>query len=103
MQFSLLDILLLCVISVIIFQFWRIRAISERAQNYLHQYCEKHHLQLISVARQKTRLGFHRGKLDWHTQFQFEFSGNGEDSYQGVLSMTGLTVVDTQLPAYRIN
>ena len=103
MQFSLFDILLLCIIAVMMFQFWRIRAIAEHAKFYLSRYCEKNQLQLISVARQKTRLGFHRGKLDWHTQFQFEFSGNGEDSYQGTLFMTGLSIVDTQLPAYRVN
>lgn len=103
MQFSLFDILLLCIISAVVFQFWRIRAIAEHAKVYLTHYCEKNQLQLISVARHKTRLGVHRGKLDWRTEFHFEFSGNGEDSYQGTLHMSGLTIVNTDLPAYRIN
>ena len=103
MQFSLLDILLLCAIAVVMFQFWRIRAIAEHAKAYLIAYCNKNQLQLISIARQKTRLGLHRGKLDWYTEFQFEFSGNGEDSYQGTLFMSGLKITDTQMPAYRIN
>ena len=103
MQFSVFDVLMLCIISVVVFQFWRIRGIAEHAKAYLKRYCEKSQLQLISVARTKTRLGVHKGKLDWRTEFSFEFSGNGEDSYQGTLIMSGLTIVDTQLPAYRIN
>ena len=103
MSFNLADIVLLLVIVVVAAQFWRIRAIAEQAKAYLQRYCEKNQLQLISVARHKTRLGIHRGKLDWRSEFYFEFSGNGEDSYQGVLVMSGLSVIDTQMPAYRIN
>lgn len=102
MTFSLFDLVLLIAIALVMFQFWRIRAISEAARKYLEHYCEKHQLQLISVARSKTRLGSHRGKLDWHTQFRFEFSGNGEDSYQGQISLAGMKVIATELPAYRI-
>ncbi len=38
------------------YQFWRIRAISEQTNTYLKQYCDKHGLQLLSVARAKTQL-----------------------------------------------
>lgn len=103
MVFNLSDIVVLLIVIVVGIQFWRIRAIAEAAKRYLSQYCEKQGLQLISVARSKTRLGMYRGKPDWHTQFHFEFSGNGEDSYLGTLSMAGLTVTATDMPAYRIN
>ena len=103
MTFNLADIVVLLIVAVVAFQFWRIRAIAEQAKAYLQVYCQRQQLQLISVARHKTRLGFNRGKLDWHTEFHFEFSGNGEDSYQGTLIMSGLSVLDTQLPAYRVN
>ena len=103
MTFNLGDIVLLLIVAVIVFQFWRIRAIAEQAKAYLQVYCQRQQLQLISIARRKTRLTFHRGKLDWRTEFSFEFSGNGEDSYQGTLVMSGLSVLDTQLPAYRVN
>ncbi|MCV2884976.1 DUF3301 domain-containing protein [Aestuariibacter sp. AA17] len=103
MTFSLFDLVLLLGIFLIGVQFWRVRAISERANAFLQQYCEKNQLQLISVARSKTRIGAFRGKLDWQTEFRFEFSGNGEDSYQGLLTMAGLYVVNTHLPAYKIN
>lgn len=100
---NLFDLVLMLALAAIIFQFWRIRAISEHARNYLYQYCQQRNLQLLSVARVQTRLSLYRGKIDWKNEFAFEFSGNGEDAYQGVLVMSGLSVLDTQLPAYKIN
>lgn len=100
---NLTDIVLLLVIVVVAYQFWRIRAITEQANRYLQQYCEQQQLQLISVARRKTRLTIFKGKLDWHNYFDFEFSGNGEDSYLGEVEMKGLSVLSTNLPAYRIS
>lgn len=102
MAFNLFDVVLLLIICMVAFQFWRIRAITERANQYMQQYCDKNQLQLISVARRKTRLTLYRGKLDWYNEFDFEFSGNGEDSYRGELVMTGLVIKSTDLPAYRI-
>jgi hypothetical protein len=102
MTFNLFDIMLLLIIAIIAFQFWRIRAITEQANRYMHHYCDKNQLQLISISRRKTRLTLFRGKLDWYNEFDFEFSGNGEDSYRGELVMKGLSVQSTDLPAYRI-
>ena len=103
MQLNLFDIVLLMVIFVVALQFWRIRAISEQAKHYLTRYCEQHGLQLISIARSKTRFTRIEGKIDWYNEFTFEFSSTGEDRYQGELSMSGLRVLKTDLPAYRIN
>lgn len=103
MEFNLSSILLFAILAAIIFQFWRIRGISEHAKVYLERYCQKHGLQLISVARFKTRLIVHRARLDWSTQFAFEFSSTGEESYSGVLTMHGLSMANIELPAYRIN
>lgn len=103
MQFNLVDIIILVIVVVIVAQFWRIRGIAEQAKHYLTQYCEKQQLQLISVARYKTRLTFHRGRLDWLCEFVFEFSGNGEDRSEGTLTMKGRQVVTTELPAYRVH
>ncbi|GAA0855995.1 DUF3301 domain-containing protein [Aliiglaciecola litoralis] len=103
MEFSLSNIVLFAVIAAIIFQFWRIRAISEQAKVHLDRYCHQHGLQLISIARFKTRLIVYQAKLDWYTQFAFEFSSTGEERYTGVMTMRGLTMADIDLPAYRIN
>ena len=100
---TLLELIIWLTIGFTGYQFWRIRAISEAANRYLNLYCEKQGLQLISVARDKTRFGLVRGKPDWKTQFVFEFSGNGEDKYQGLLEMEGHRAVATTVPPYRMN
>ena len=103
MYFTLMDVVVLLVVFVVMVQFWHIRAITEIANRYLSEFCEERQLQLLSVARFKTRIGLHRGKPDWHTTFVFEFSGNGEDKYTGTLAMQGRQVMNTDLPAYRIS
>ena len=99
---SLFDLVVLLSVVVVCLLFWRFRAIAETANQHLNDYCERQNLQLLSIARIKTRIGSYRGKLDFHSEFSFEFSGNGEDSYQGVLTMVGLKTLDLYTPAYRI-
>lgn len=100
---NLFDILVLLAILAFGYQFWRLRAMAEYANLYLTRYCDKHQLQLLDVARTHTRLSWQSGKLDWQCEFRFAFSGNGEDAQTGHLYMQGIKVVETQLPAYRIN
>lgn len=97
------ELTLWLLIGLTAFQFWRIRSISEKANAYARQYCDQHQLQLLSVARQKTRLSGRHGKLDWYSEFTFEFSGNGEDRYSGQIYFIGKQVIKTSLPPYRVN
>ncbi|MFT6779579.1 MAG: hypothetical protein ACJAV1_003522 [Paraglaciecola sp.] len=99
---NLFDLVLLIGICLLAAMFWRFRAISETVKMQLDTYCERQQLQLISVARVKIRLGSYRGKLDFHSDFAFEFSGNGEDSCQGQVKMIGLKVQHIDTPAYRV-
>ena len=100
---TLSDIVVLLIVTIVAFQFWRVREIAEVAKAHLNDYCEEHNLQFISVARHKTRLTTVKGKIDWHCVFYFEFSANGEDAYIGTLTMNGLHITKTDVPAYRIN
>ena len=100
---NLFDLLVLFIVIFSAMLFWRFRAMAELANSHLHEYCERQELQLLSVARDKTRLASYRGKLDLHCEFSFEFSGNGEDSYTGILTLAGLKIVDLYIPAYRID
>lgn len=102
MYFTLTDVVVLLAAFVVMVQFWHIRAITEIANRYLAAFCEERNLQLLSVARFKTKIGMHRGKPDWHTTFAFEFSGNGEDKYTGKLIMKGKQAIDVDMPAYRV-
>ncbi len=100
---NLLDVLLLVLIAAGGALFWRIRMISEAANRYLSQYCNTQHLHLISVARRLTRPMLYRGKLDWRSEFDFEFSSTGQNCYTGTLVMNGLTVISTDTPPHRIH
>ena len=100
---TLAELTLFLCLLLIGFQFWRIRSISERANLHIQQYCQTHQLQLLSVARRKTRLSFKYAKIDWHSVFVFEFSGNGEDRYVGEMGLIGQRVLRTHLPPYRVN
>ena len=99
---NLFDLVLLIGIFLLALMFWRVRGISEAVKTQLDTYCERQQLQLISVARVKIRLGSYKGKLDFHSDFVFEFSGNGEDSCQGQVKMIGLKVQSIDTPAYRV-
>lgn len=99
---NLFDLILLIGIFLLAAMFWRFRGISEAVKTQLDAYCERQQLQLISVARVNIRIGSYRGKLDFHSQFVFEFSGNGEDSCQGQVQMIGLKVQNIDTPAYRV-
>ena len=100
---NLYDLIMLLFVVAIALLFWRFRAIAEIANNHLTEYCERQNLQLLSVARCSTKVSSYRGKLDLHSEFAFEFSGTGEDSYKGILTMAGLKILDLYTPAYRIH
>ena len=52
---NLFDLIVLLALSLVGLQFWQIRAMTEMAHRYATQYCKKHHLQLITVARESTK------------------------------------------------
>ena len=76
---------------------------AEIARNSASNYCEQNGLQFIAIARISNRLKFDkRSGLYWLSNFAFEFSGDGESSYQGELIMAGKKIKDIKLPAYKI-
>ncbi|MCW8107532.1 DUF3301 domain-containing protein [Alteromonas ponticola] len=100
---SLSELILLLIIVFVAFQFWRIRSISEAAYAYVSYYCKKNQLQLLSLSRRRTRISTKSGPLDWYSEFEFEFSGTGDDRYTGSIEMVGKRVVSTYTPAHRMN
>lgn len=100
---NIYDLTLLIGIFLIAAVFWRFRAISEAVKLQLEAYCERQQLQLISVARVKTGVTSYKGKLDLKSEFVFEFSGNGEDTYQGQVTMIGVKILNIDTPAYRMD
>lgn len=97
------DLIILLIIVLIGLQFWQIRAMTEMANRYAAHYCKQHGLQLVSVAREFTRLSWYKSRIVWKCQFQFEFSANRESLNTGHFIMQGKTVTSIDVPAYPIN
>ena len=98
------NIYLLLAIFIICWYFIYLRKIAESARKHALAYCKKENLQYIAIARRSSRIRFSKQQgFYWLSIFDVEFSGDGESSYQGVMVLHGLKLVDVQLPAYRIN
>lgn len=88
---------------LIVWYFLYLRKISEAGQNHAQLHCKKENLQFISVARKSTRPSFDKVHgLFMKSTFEFEFSGDGESSYQGILFLNGIKLESVVLPPYRI-
>ena len=96
------EILLLTVVIAISFQFWRLRGIAETTVGFAKQYCQREGLQYISLARVSTKIGFHKGKLDWKNRYEISFSSDGENAYTGYIYTIGKSIIKVDLPAFRI-
>ena len=96
------NILILLVIAVIGFQFWKIRSIAEYAVPFSKQYCRRNGIQFVSLARQNTGLKTKNGKLNWQIEYELTFSSNGENAYQGIIVFHGKSPIKIELPPYAI-
>ena len=80
-----------------------LRKVSESARKHAYNYCEQTSLQFITIARKFSRLKFDKQYgLYFFSVFEFEFSGDGESSNTGELSLRGLKLNQVDLPAYRV-
>lgn len=99
---DLLSVVVLLLVVVIVIQFWRLRAIAEYTVEYANQYCKRHQLQYISLARTATKFTAYKGRLDWQLNYQLEFSSDGQTEYVGSIVTHGKHIVEIELPAYRV-
>ncbi|WP_371372824.1 DUF3301 domain-containing protein [Thalassotalea aquiviva] len=97
------DIYILLGVCLGLWYLYHLRNIAEHARKQAQQHCEQLNLQFIAIARVKTRLRFNP-RLGPHlrSQFQVEFSSDGESAYQGQLLMLGLKLESFDLPVYKI-
>jgi hypothetical protein len=81
-----------------------LRKVSESAKRFVVNYCKTEKLQFIAIARRSSRLKISKkyGFCLFST-FDFEFSGDGESSNQGCLTLFGLKLDNIDLPAYRVS
>ena len=94
-------LLLFCLLC---WYFIYLRQVSEAAKTHLNRHCKQAGLQFIALARRSSRLKFSKKHgLCIYSIFDFDFSGDGESSNQGTLTLFGLKLEKVDLPAYRVN
>ena len=95
------DLLFIIIMVLVGSTIWKLRQQSELAKTLIEKHCERLELQLLSFAR--SRFNFKLGNDFLQANFVFEFSSDGQNSYQGTLTLNGLIKPRFQLPAYRID
>jgi hypothetical protein len=84
--------------------FYHQRKLAESARRYIAKYCEENTLQFMSIAKLKARIVIDKKRgIQWENHYHFEFSGDGESSYEGTLTLRGTKVKDIDMPVYRVN
>ena len=98
------NIYILLLIGLVCWGLVYLRKIEEIALNIIMLYCKKENLQFIAQARRSSKVKFSKTKgIYLSTIIDFEFSGDGESSYDGVLYLKGLKIQKFELPPYRVN
>lgn len=89
---------------LICWYFIYLRKIAEAGKKHVLLYCQQNNLQFIDIARRSSKPRFSRQSgFYWLSVFDFNFSGDGEMSYQGVMTLRGLKLSDITTPAFRIH
>jgi len=97
------NIYYLLIVCLIFGYFIYLRKVSEYARNHINNYCNTEGLQFISLARKSSRLSFNKQYgPHWISVFEFEFSGDGESSYLGEMTLRNYKVDAINMPAYKI-
>ena len=98
------NIYYLLLVSLVFWYIFHLRKIAEVGSKHAEQYCEQANLQFIAVARRSSRLKINQKfGIHWLSEFDFEFSGDGEASYQGVMILRGLKLENIVIPPYRVH
>lgn len=101
---TLEDVMIIVSLGFIGWFFWRQLAIRELALKHALAVCEQQDLQLLDQSIGLSGMGFKRrpsGSVCLTRRYQFEFTRTGERRYSGRIVMAGLTVIATELDAFR--
>ena len=93
----------LCV-SAIIYFFWLDRLAAENAREYANRHSEQLQVQFLNIACIKKRIGILKnGKPGLKSEFSWEFSSNGQDTYNATLSLENGKIVAVDVPPHKLN
>ncbi|MBZ9612853.1 DUF3301 domain-containing protein [Rheinheimera maricola] len=96
------SVLLLLAISSICYLFWLQRKQDERAMAVARQLCQQQQLQLLDCGRSGHSVRRINGRLRFITNYQVDFSGDGESRAEAELLLSGMRLAAFNLPAYKI-
>lgn len=100
----MLDIWIGLLFFCIGWHFYYQRKLAESARRFVEKYCEDNNLQYISIAKLRARLVIDKKRgLMWRNHYCFEFSGDQESRYEGILILRGTKVENIDMPVYRVN
>ncbi|MGJ8691193.1 MAG: DUF3301 domain-containing protein [Thalassotalea sp.] len=98
------NIYILLFVLVIFWYFIYLRKVAEMGKYHAQQYCKQENLQFIDVARRSSKLRFNKQfGIHWLSDFDFEFSGDGESKYKAEIIMRGLKLENIDVPPYRVH
>lgn len=86
-MFDLSTVWLLILIFSIVGIFWQFRKFAETADRAAKDYCNRYHLQLLSVAMQSWRFKFNKG-LQLSVSYEMNYSANGISANTGEVILT---------------
>ncbi|MDX3774498.1 DUF3301 domain-containing protein [Chromatiaceae bacterium AAb-1] len=82
--------------------FWLQRKQDERALTLARNLCQQQQLQLLDCGRTGHRFRQVQGRWRLLTQYQVDFSGDGDSRYQAELLLSGMRLAAFNLPVYRV-
>ena len=98
------NIYYLLFVGLVFWYFVYLRRVAEYARSHANKYCQQENLQFLAIARLSSRFRFSkRFGPHWLSNFDFEFSGDGDSCYQGVVTLKALKLYRVELPAYRVH
>ncbi|SEK83132.1 Protein of unknown function [Colwellia chukchiensis] len=98
------NIYYLLIIGLVFWYFVYLRKVAEYARSHADKYCQQENLQFLAIARRSSRLRFSkRFGPHWLSQFDIEFSGDGESSYHGIMTLRGYKLDNIEMPPYRVS
>ncbi|WP_163932963.1 DUF3301 domain-containing protein [Paraferrimonas sp. SM1919] len=97
----MMDLLLIVLMAGIMLWFWQIRTMAETAKRYITKQCQLNNLQFLSIAQTRAKPFFGGQQFfSWAVDYQFEFSTDGENSYQGQVTLKANKVSNIVWPVY---
>lgn len=106
MSYSLADLVWLIIVVAIIYYWWLAKGIKEYALQRTRSHCKNLGLQLLddSIALRGLWLKTNtQGKLQVWRSYNFDFSSQGDDRYQGRIILLGRAIENIQLAPHRIS